>query len=111
VPAYANPNSAGLPSDLGDYFYNFGNTDAGFWKFLANRGLSGGDIRSKFAQGQQSRYFNTYQSQLGDNPGLGYYDFLQNQANPDADFAKASDLEKGYAPSNIMAPRARWIIR
>jgi len=111
MTAYADVGGgAGAPLDPGlyDYYYNFGNPTAGFFRFLGEQGMGGTDARSRWGQRQQDRYKGLYESQVGNEPGLGFYDFLRRQ-DPNGEFSGQTANERGYnsAASN---PRGRWVL-
>jgi hypothetical protein len=121
--AIGQPNGVGLPTDLRDYFLNFGDPGAGFWNFLSGgrsssglagqRGgtynLQGNDPLSRFSQGQFDRYQNMWQAQTADEPGLGFNTFLQRQ-HPEQEYGMLTPSQQGFF-SNVVSPRARMVLR
>lgn len=119
--AYANPLGPGsaLPSDLRDYYLNFGNPAAGFYHYLGeNRSggsgqgsfnYNGNDTQSNWAQSQFGRLQNQYAANAADEPGLGFYDYLKRQNLPNQ-YAMQTPAQQGFF-SSIVTPRARMIVR
>lgn len=130
MPAYANPSfptqtpsGSQLPTDLRDYYLQYGDQGAGFWNFLGQQrqdsgltgqrggqyNLQGNDPLSRFTQSQMPRYQGMYSSAVADNPGMGFVDFLRKQ-NPEADYGMQTNQQQGFY-SNIVTPRARMVLR
>jgi hypothetical protein len=124
MAAYANigqPTGSQLPDDLRNYFLQFGDPGAGFWNYLGQnrvgnigsaRGmynLQGNDPFSKFAQSNFDKYQSEWQAASADNPGLGFYDFLQTK-NPEQEYSQLAPSQQGFF-SNVITPRARMVLR
>jgi len=84
---------------------------AGFFNYLQQRGLAGGDSPvSRFAIGRQADYFNNYLSDAASNPDLGFYDYLQQKNfDPSAEYANQSPEQRGDFSSRTYVPRGRWV--
>lgn len=113
---YANPaipvpgQGAGGPGDFdGPYYWN-ADPEAGYWQYLMQHGLTGNNNRqSQYAQSQYNSTYNRYRAVAGEDPNMGFWDYLQ-KAQPDlaTEYQNQSPEQRGDFSTRMLTPRARW---
>jgi hypothetical protein len=109
MASYANPNGTGtLPNELSDYFLGYANPQAGFYNYLSQRGLSGLDSRSQFAQAQYGDEYQRYLAQKPNNVGESFMGYL-SRVRPDyqQQLQQQGPQARGINTS-VTSPRVRW---
>lgn len=86
------------------------NQDAGWWRYLLDRGIGQGNTPlSDYGRRQQSRYVNAYGAYAAQNPNLGFYDYLeQNQPDIQDEFMQQTPSQRNDFGSVRFAPRVRY---
>lgn len=95
---------------MDEKYYLNANPDAAFFHYLAGRGYNLLTPGGKYAQNQQQRTYNEYQSEAAKDPNLGFYDWLmQRQPDYAGEYMSQSPEARGDFSSRIYTPRARWV--
>lgn len=98
----------GTPDNFERYYLNQ-NPDAAFWHYLNMRGWGGNTSQNLYSQRQQNPTYNRYQAVAGQNPDMGFFDYLeQNRPDFQDQFLSQSPNQRGDAGSFRYAPRARY---
>lgn len=99
-------------ADMGSFERNYLNFDpeAGFFRYLRDSGLLGSAPIDKYAQGRYNNVYGDYRAIAGQDPNLGFFDYLQQrQPNFSMDFGSLSPETRGDFTSFKSAPRARFL--
>lgn len=119
MPNYSgfyNPNqySWAMPwrfdeSPVGQEYLNNTNRQAGWTRYLAQKGYGGTDNRNDWARSLYSRAGAGYEAALGDDPELKWTDFMKN-LDLDQIYANQSNEARGISPQRFVQP-PRWLMR
>jgi hypothetical protein len=117
--AYANPfqppspiGTSGMGGDETDFYYQ-NVPEAGWWRQLFNWQPGTGEYwgmgnRARYAQNQFGRYQNVFNVQAAADPNLQWYDWLQGQKDPGAEYETLGPDQRGEGAYRSYTPRSRW---
>lgn len=96
------------PSEFERVYLNQ-NEDAGFYRYLMNRGWGGNNPLSDYARRQQGNTYGQYSAMAAQNPNLGFFDYLeQNQPDFGDSYLQQTPSQRNDYGSVRFAPRTRY---